>query len=136
MPDDFDTHFDTFLRQRIAASDAFVGGDYGPLGAISTDRPPATIFGPQGDCVQGPEAVDAANRGAAGHFGPGSTNRFETMHSAADGNLAYWVGVQRSVVNMKGKDAPVPMNLRVTEIYRREAGGWKLVHRHADRLAE
>jgi ketosteroid isomerase-like protein len=132
MPDDFDA----FLRQRIQASDAFVGGDYGPLGAISTGRAPATIFGPKGDCVQGPDAVDAANRGAAGHFAPGSTNRFETMHSAADGNLAYWVGVQRSVVNVKGEDKPVPMNLRVTEIYRREEGGWKLVHRHADKLAE
>ena len=32
MPDDFDA----FLRQRITASDAFVGGNYGPLGAIST----------------------------------------------------------------------------------------------------
>lgn len=128
--------FDDFMGRRIAASDAFVEGDWDPLGAVSTTQPPATIFGPQGDCVQGPDAVNAANRAGAAHFAPGSTNRFETMHSAVSGDLAYWVGVQHSVVRMKGQDAPVPMDLRVTEIYRREADGWKLVHRHADRMKE
>jgi len=106
--------FADFMRRRIAASDAFVAGDWSPLGAVSTDSAPATVFGPQGDCVEGPEAVNAANRGAAAHFAPGGTNRFDTMHSAASGDLAYWVGVQRSRLRMQGKDEPVPMDLRVT----------------------
>jgi ketosteroid isomerase-like protein len=131
MQDDFEV----FMRRRIAASDAFVGGDYGPLGAISTNRPPASIFGPKGDCVQGPEAVNAANRAGAAQFGPGGENRFEVLHSAVDGDLAYWAGIQRSVVNVKGQPKPVPMDLRVTEVFRREEGAWKLVHRHADKLA-
>ena len=126
--------FADFMRRRIAASDAFVEGNPDPLGAVSTDYPAATIFGPQGDCIEGPDAVNAANRAGAAHFAPGGTNRFDTMHSASSGDLAYWVGVQRSSVRMQGKDAPVPMDLRVTEIYRREEGGWKLVHRHADRM--
>jgi len=56
------------------------------------------------------------------------------MHHAADENIAYWAGIQRMVVQMHGQERGIPMNLRVTEIFRREQGHWKLIHRHADKL--
>lgn len=127
--------FDQFMQRRKAASDAFVNGDIAPLLAISTNGSPATIFGPKGDTVQGATEVNATNAKGAGLFDSGSENAFDVMHQAVSGDLAYWVGVQRSVVRMKGKDEAVPMNLRVTEIFRREKDGWKLIHRHADTLA-
>jgi ketosteroid isomerase-like protein len=58
------------------------------------------------------------------------------MRRAADNELAYCVGIQRFVVRMDGKESGVPMDLRVTEIFRREGGEWKLVHRRADKLAQ
>ena len=36
---------------------------------------------------------------------------------------------------MVGGDAPRPLLLRVTHLFRREAGQWKLIHRHADPIA-
>lgn len=130
------TDFAAFLERRVAASDAFVNGEFGPLGAVSTYTSPATLFSPKGNVVAGADAVNAVNAESAKLFRPGSENAFETLHMAADETLAYWVGVQRSVVQMNGQAAGIPMNLRLTEIYRLEDDGWKLIHRHADALKE
>jgi len=127
--------FEDFMADRLAASTAFVNGDIEPLHKISTTTSPATIFGPKGDAIQGPDEVNKINADGAAMFSPGAENTFEVMHSASDGHLAYWVGIQRSVVHMRGQDRPVPMALRVTELFRREENEWKLVHRHADQLA-
>jgi ketosteroid isomerase-like protein len=126
--------FDQFMTQREEASNAFVNGDVEPLTKISTEVSPATIFGPKGDCVQGADQVNSANARGAKLFRPGSKNSFEVMHHGADENIAYWTGIQRSVVKMQRQERGIPMDLRVTEIFRREQGHWKLIHRHADKL--
>lgn len=127
--------FEKFMKQREAASLAFVNGDIGPLGRIATHVSPATIFGPQGNCVEGADKVNAANASGAKYFEPGGKSTFEVLQMAASGGVAYWAGIQRSTVRMQGKAEAVPMDLRVTEVFRREGDDWKLVHRHADPLA-
>ncbi len=127
--------FEDFMTRRLAASTAFVNGDVEPLHQISAHTSPATIFGPRGTTVEGAERVSSANARGAAMFQPGATNAFDVMHQAANDQLAYWVGIQRSVVRTSDSDQPVPMNLRVTEIFRREHGAWTLIHRHADPLA-
>ncbi len=128
--------FDAFMKKRLAASTAFVEGNFAPLKQISTERSPATIFGPQGNCIQGPEKVNAANEKGANSFELPAENDFEIMHQDADTRLAYWTGIQRSVVKIKGEANPISMELRVTEIFRREGEEWKLIHRHADNLRQ
>lgn len=131
-----DEIFSAYLGRRKTASDAFVAGDIAPLHEVSTGCDPATILGPGGDVVEGAEAVNAANASGAARFTGAERNDLETVHSGEEGDLAWWVGVQRSVVSTEGQQEPVPMALRVTELYRREDGAWKLFHRHADTLRE
>ena len=55
----------------------------------------------------------------------------EYLVIASSGGLAYTVGFERSHVSVDG--GPLhDMTLRVTHIYRRIDGHWKLIHRHAD----
>lgn len=130
------TDFDEFLRTRIAASDAFLAGDVHPLIDVSVSTGDASIFGPAGTVVTGAEAVNEANTAGAARFSGGDRNDFETVSSGVDGDLAFWVGVQRSLVRLEGQDEPVPFDLRLTELFRRVDGEWKLFHRHADPLKE
>ena len=127
--------FDEFMQQRRKVAQAFVNGDPGPLREISTQADPATLYGPGGGIEQGAAHVLAVNEAGSRQFREGSTE-LEVLHQAAEGDLAYWTGWQHARVLPEGTKEPVPMSLRVTEVFRREDGAWKLVHRHADPLAE
>ena len=127
--------FKAFMQRREEVSRAYVNGDAGPLDAQATHTSPASIFGPRGDYVTGAREVNARNKRDAESFDQGSETHFEILHLEADEQLACWAGIQRSTVKLKGEKEAAPMDLRVTEIFRREKGEWKLVHRHADALA-
>lgn len=46
------------------------------------------------------------------------------------GDVAYELGVERGAFKMAGHE--VSLDHRVTNIYKRETGGWKVVHHHTD----
>ena len=124
--------FDDFMEQRMAAAGAYVTGDASPLVRVLAVDSPATFFAPHGGVVQGATEVGARYVSDAHAFrAPGHT-RFEVLQVGASGDLAYWVGLQHATVQTADMTQPAPMTLRVTEIFRRESGAWKLVHRHAD----
>ena len=126
--------FGAFMTRRAAAALAYVRGDGVPVDQLSTDTEKASFFGPGGGVVEGAAAVKKAFADGARWFEPEGESRLEIIASAVDENLAFWTGIQHATVKFRGADAPTPMNLRITEMFRREAGEWKLVHRHADLL--
>ncbi len=126
--------FDAFLVRREEVSGDYINGNAQPLLDISTVSDPATFFPPSGQRVHGASQVNASNEKGAKAFAFGSKGHFEVMQSGSSGSLGFWTGIQHAKVMMRGKDAPVVMQLRTTEVFRVEDGGWKLVHRHADVL--
>jgi ketosteroid isomerase-like protein len=124
--------FDEFMREREAASNAYIRGDAAALAAMLTHQDPSTFMPPSGVVVEGAGAVMEAQVDGAAAFGADSSGRFEILNSGSSGDLAFWTGRQVAEMDVRGQDGPVPMVLRTTEIFRRENGHWKLAHRHAD----
>ena len=131
MSDDFKTFFETTRRP---AASAFAAGDSAPVVRLSAQGGQATFFDPRGGFTEGAEAINRANHEGASQFGPNGTTELQVKDLGESGDLAFWTGLQTADLDVGGK--PQSMRLRVTEIFRREDGGWKMIHRHADPLAE
>jgi ketosteroid isomerase-like protein len=74
---------------------------------------------------------------AAARFKPsGATVQVEVLSQVHSGDLAYTVAIERSTALVVGQEQPRPLQLRVTHVFRKEDGTWKLLHRHADPLID
>jgi ketosteroid isomerase-like protein len=94
---------------------------------LSREQAAEAAFGP---CKKGWRQVGKTTEWVASRFRDGVvTAEYEVVHEGAD--LAYTVGYEIGDVALDG--APVTrQRLRVTQIYRREDGQWRLVDRHGD----
>ena len=66
-------------------------------------------------------------------FSDCSSYDIEVIAAAASDGLAYTVAFEHTTASVSG-GAPAAYVLRVTTVFRREDGEWKVVHRHADPL--
>jgi NAD(P)H-dependent FMN reductase/ketosteroid isomerase-like protein len=122
--------FDAFVKGRARIAAAYSSGDPKPLDAVVAREGNATFFPPRGTIVTGSAAVARKYHQDAKAFAPGSKSKLEILDSGASRDIGFWVGLQRFDGKISGKDQQ--MTLRITEIFRRADGEWKLVHRHAD----
>jgi ketosteroid isomerase-like protein len=128
--DDFLTN--TLARQ-IKAEEAIHNGDPAQRLEMWSTKDPVTLFGAWGPCKSGSEEVTRISRWVASQFSNCEAYSFELVAAGVSGDLAYTVGYERSLRSVNG--GPVePSTLRVTHVYRREDGEWKIVHRHGDIL--
>jgi ketosteroid isomerase-like protein len=127
--DDFRTGM---LVRHAEAEAAMVLGDPAPRMDLWSRRDPVTLFGAgTGECKRGWEEVSRIFTWIASTFSDVSDFRFEVETADVSGDLAYAVGYERFNGSIHGRPV-APMNVRVTHVYRREDGEWKIVHRHGD----
>ncbi len=126
-----DDFLDTTLPRQVEAEEALHRGDPTPRMAMWSHDDPVTLFGALGPCKSGWDEVSRIFRWVASLFSSVTDYRFELVAAGASGDLAYTVGYERSTVSVDGGPAE-PKTLRVTHVYRRENGEWKIVHRHGD----
>jgi ketosteroid isomerase-like protein len=124
------------VEQYHAAADEFSRGDPQPVKAIFSHRDDVTLANPFGPAVRGWERVSEALDFASSRFRDGQVASFETLAKYESSDLATILEIERWRAKVSGRAGVDSFELRVTSTFRREDGTWKLVHRHADPIAQ
>jgi len=107
-----------------------LAGDASSLGDIWSHDPTVSTMHPIGGREIGWEQVRASFEQVARSSTGGRVELTDQLIRIA-GEFAYELGVERAEFSISGE--PLSLNSRVTNIYRRQAGNWKVVHHHGDK---
>ena len=116
-------------KQLYSALNRMLNGDAAPLADIWSHSAAVTTMHPIGGRQVGWNKVRESWEQLARIATGGQVKlRDQIIQVAAD--VAYELGVEHGQAKLAGQQ--VTIEHRVTNIYRREAGGWKIVHHHTD----
>jgi ketosteroid isomerase-like protein len=121
----------TLPRLRHAET-ALHNGDAGPRIAMWSHRESVTLFGG----VMGGSGwaeIEPIFQRLGASFSDCQSYDNEVIAAGANDDLAYTVAYEHTDASVHGRP-PAAYVLRVTTVFRREDGEWKVVHRHADPL--
>ena len=124
-----------FLTRQDAAEAAIVQGDVEPRLMLWSRRDPVSLLGAWGPNKTGWSELERIFRWVAQRLGSVHYEDFrfdvEVAEVSSDGQMAYSVGFER-FNEVMDDGTRKPWTVRVTHVYRRESGDWKIVHRHGD----
>lgn len=102
---------------------------------MTSAEDPVTVFGAKVPLRNGWDDVSEVLRWLARRWSDCTDYRFDLVAADVSGDLAYIIGFEHIANSVDG--VPVdPYTLRVTHIFRRRQGAWKIAHRHADHVPE
>lgn len=120
----------TVMPRQRQADLALLNGDSGPRKELWSHKEPVTVLG-AAKTVSGWPEVESLFDWLASNFSNSTGYELAVTAAGVSGDLGYVVGAEHSGASVGG-EAPAPIELRVTLIFRREGGEWREVHRHAD----
>jgi ketosteroid isomerase-like protein len=116
-------------EQFYAALNRMLSGDAGPMGDIWSHSAGVTAMHPIGGREVGWDRVRESWEQVAKMASGGQVKLSDQVIQIA-GDMAYEVGTEQGEAKLGGQQ--VSLEHRVTNIYRQEAGAWKIVHHHTD----
>jgi ketosteroid isomerase-like protein len=128
-----DEEFRQAVDRNYAALHSLVQGDPALIHEVWSHQDDVTTFLGFGGREQGWDQVQERFDWVAKRFGGGPTRTTE-LAIGSSGDLGYTIELEHRETTVDEK--PSTFTLRVTHIYRREADGWKVIHRHADYYTE
>lgn len=130
MRSDADTFLADVLPRMPAADTALHNGDLVLRSAMWSRSEPVTLFG-AAYTVTGAHEVRSVFERLARQFSDCGSFEIEVVAADAGADLGYVVAIERTTASVGGRP-PTAYALRVTTIFRREAGEWRVAHRHGD----
>lgn len=128
--DDFLAWVETALYE---AELALHNGDAAPRRSLWSRREPVSVLGAWRN-AQGQQEIDELFDALAASFSHCRSYAFELTSYDVVGDMAYTEGLEHTTASVGGE--PRTYTLRATQVYRREDGEWRVVHRHADTVAQ
>lgn len=126
------SELDPLIERYHAAMLDIVRGNAQPAIDMYSEADDTTLANPFGGVARGrAEIMDRLTKAAA-NYRDGEVVASENFATHVNGDVAYLVEVERFTARVAGRDEPDQVSLRVTSIFRRESGEWKIVHRQAD----
>jgi ketosteroid isomerase-like protein len=120
------------LDEYHRAGHALTNGNPEAYKPLYSHRDDVTVANPFGPPIRGWSEVSATLDRAAQNYRDGEVVGFENVSTVMGSDLAYTVEIERYRARVGGAREMAPVALRVTSIFRREDGVWKVVHRHGD----
>ena len=128
--------FDEVLEQYHLALDDIMKGSAEGYKRVYSRRDDVTLANPFGPPARGWDEVAKTLERAASHYRDGEAIGFENVAKYVTPELAYTLEIERCQAKVEGREDVTPIAVRVTTIFRREEGEWKVVHRHADPITK
>jgi ketosteroid isomerase-like protein len=115
--------------QFYAALNSMANGDAGPMASAWSHSADVTTMHPLGGREVGWDQV-VGPWGQVAHLASSGQIALTDQLMQTSGDMAYETGVEKGQMTLAGQQ--VSINQRVTNVYRREGGAWKIVHHHSD----
>ena len=115
--------------QFYSALNRMAGGETDSMENIWQHHDSVTTMHPIGGRETGWKAVKGSFNAVAGVASDGKVE-LKNQIVRVVGDMAYEIGNEKGEFKISGKQ--VNVDQRVTNIYQKEGGSWKLVHHHAD----
>jgi len=116
-------------KQFYTALNRMVNGDAKALADIWSHGAAVTAMHPIGGRSLGWDAVRTSFEEVAQLASDGKVELKDQLVQVA-GDVAYEVGIEQGRLKLAGQQ--VTIEHRVTNIYQRQAGAWKIIHHHTD----
>ena len=111
-----------------------ISGDPSAIKTLCSHQDDVTAFLGWGGYEKGWEQVSKRWDWAGEQFKGGGPVTYQNLTTIITSGLAYTTDIESIRVRLDGTDTLTQWSNRVTHIFRVEDGGWRLVHRHANRL--